>query len=604
MNPNKSSVTNVAVAGKNGKRSWRALLWTNGIILLVVVLIAVFNFRPIPNNGTALVAPGPETTYATGPLKANGDVDFAAYLNEQFVVPPEQNAMMDLIRIVGPNIESTNLPPEFFERLAMDAPPNTGNYFQDLESWIESESNEEFECTVNDVLLDRWQIQRIASSTPYSKGQLPIVDQWFDVNESHLKAIRKAVRKPAYYMPYVGDSLLDSFASFSVEMRNLARSLNTSAMGRLGNGDIDGAIDDQIAILRLGRHVGRRGSMVELLVGLAIDGIGQKSLQQTIYCGKCTDEQLKRLARELDAIPSPPRLGRPHLIFERLVGLEFTINAGRNGPFPWDGNWSSFMMGKEQQSQGLFDSIVRSSIDWSVVCEQLNEYYDEIESILGTNDFAKQAQKIRDLEFAFEENIEEQDGTVKLAVFLLGGRTGRGKLAAGYLGNLLLPAVSQIIEAGGRNAAYEANTRIAIALERYRLKNIATPQSLQQLVPEFLSKVPLDPFSGTLPIYDPQQGDPYLLYSVGHNGVDDGGASMKNAAYDESDVTAVPEMRSFDQWIQAFAKENREREIAEDWDWEQELPPEEEPSMENDDDPEVKSEPTAEHDSVDRSPVP
>jgi hypothetical protein len=63
----------------------------------------------------------------------------------------------------------------------------------------------------------------------------------------------------------------------------------------------------------------------------------------------------------------------------------------------------------------------------------------------------------------------------------------------------------------------------ACAVERYRLRHsFKLPEYLDQLVPEFLPAVPLDPFDGRPLRYSPT-GEGYVLYSVGPDKLDDGG---------------------------------------------------------------------------------
>jgi hypothetical protein len=47
---------------------------------------------------------------------------------------------------------------------------------------------------------------------------------------------------------------------------------------------------------------------------------------------------------------------------------------------------------------------------------------------------------------------------------------------------------------------------------------------LNDLAPEFFSAIPIDPYDGKPLRYHPNADGTYLLYSVGENGVDDGGA--------------------------------------------------------------------------------
>lgn len=71
-----------------------------------------------------------------------------------------------------------------------------------------------------------------------------------------------------------------------------------------------------------------------------------------------------------------------------------------------------------------------------------------------------------------------------------------------------------------------------IALERHRLSRGSYPHALQELVPDFLPSVPQDPWSELPMGYrihdrgDDAYGRPYLLYSHGINGRDDGGPPL------------------------------------------------------------------------------
>ena len=67
-------------------------------------------------------------------------------------------------------------------------------------------------------------------------------------------------------------------------------------------------------------------------------------------------------------------------------------------------------------------------------------------------------------------------------------------------------------------------TRLAVALERFRLAHGAFPERLAELVPEFIAEVPMDVYSRQPMIYRRENGGTFLLYGVGSNRRDDGGA--------------------------------------------------------------------------------
>jgi hypothetical protein len=65
----------------------------------------------------------------------------------------------------------------------------------------------------------------------------------------------------------------------------------------------------------------------------------------------------------------------------------------------------------------------------------------------------------------------------------------------------------------------------AIALERFRLEHGEYPAELQQLIPKYLPKSPIDLMDGKPLRYRRKEGGTFLLYSAGEDGKDDGGDS-------------------------------------------------------------------------------
>ncbi len=83
-----------------------------------------------------------------------------------------------------------------------------------------------------------------------------------------------------------------------------------------------------------------------------------------------------------------------------------------------------------------------------------------------------------------------------------------------------------------QDAADQANTRLelmrlAATLSVFRAEKGHYPEKLDDLVPRFVASLPIDIYSEKPPIYkadDDRMG--FLLYSVGQNGVDDGGTDV------------------------------------------------------------------------------
>jgi hypothetical protein len=78
----------------------------------------------------------------------------------------------------------------------------------------------------------------------------------------------------------------------------------------------------------------------------------------------------------------------------------------------------------------------------------------------------------------------------------------------------------------GRMLAGLRTAECAVAVERYRRSHGgALPPSLDALVPAFLDRVPVDPYSGA-PVRFKQFGSHYAVYSFGTNFTDDGGGVL------------------------------------------------------------------------------
>ena len=97
------------------------------------------------------------------------------------------------------------------------------------------------------------------------------------------------------------------------------------------------------------------------------------------------------------------------------------------------------------------------------------------------------------------------------------------------------PALTRVAELDLRTRAHLDLARTALAVERYRLATGRTPERLEELVPQYLDQVPLDPFDNQ-PIRYRRTNPGYLLYSVDADGRDHDGRERsekdRTAPYD------------------------------------------------------------------------
>jgi hypothetical protein len=97
-----------------------------------------------------------------------------------------------------------------------------------------------------------------------------------------------------------------------------------------------------------------------------------------------------------------------------------------------------------------------------------------------------------------------------------------GEAVGNILISTLFPGFQKVQQAADRAEQAQRNLHIAFALAAFRHDNGAYPKQLNELAPKYLPQIPNDLFSEKPLIYRPHEKG-YLLYSVGANGIDEGG---------------------------------------------------------------------------------
>lgn len=112
----------------------------------------------------------------------------------------------------------------------------------------------------------------------------------------------------------------------------------------------------------------------------------------------------------------------------------------------------------------------------------------------------------------------------------------RDRVLRSWLSNyskILVPSLARTSSQIARDTVNRDAFSTAIAVERYRLAHNIYPDGLQTLVPAYLDEIPKDPFDLHPLRYFPDS-EGYRIYSVGPNGVDNGGFTTES--FSEGDI--------------------------------------------------------------------
>jgi hypothetical protein len=524
--------------------------------LLVLAMGAVGAVSPLPagdrepakpaQSAPAKIAPGGiivsrETTFITGPLRKDGSVDYLAALNQRWSqgVTPENNAAVLLIQALGPGETNKDTPERFFQMLGIPRIAEKGAYLEPSQAYIERKSTgaagaEKGQETDAAKLAFEQHLQIM--DRPWSKKEFPIAASWLDENAKQIDLIVAATKRPRYYVPLVTTKdepgmLIAALLPLITQSREAARALNARAMFRIGSGQADEAWQDLLACHRLARLVSQGPTLIDMLVGIAIEGLAIHGDGMLVHEGKLTAEQARRFAGEFRQLPPMGKMVDKINGAERFMLLDCVtaiackgpaeigrLDGGRDGKGTWD--WLTKVL-----------AIV--FIDWNEPMRMGNHWYDRLAAVLS-----KPTGKQRDAAVAeFDRQFRQLIAGAKDPRALLGNIASAGSLRVGLgrqMGQvflaLLMPAVQAAMNAEDRGTVNGSMVPVAFALATYRADHKSYPTDLAALVPQYLPAIPEDLFSGG-PLRYKREGPGYVLYSVGRNGKDDGG----RAYWDEPD---------------------------------------------------------------------
>lgn len=266
-------------------------------------------------------------------------------------------------------------------------------------------------------------------------------------------------------------------------LRSAARMLMLEAHLRAHRGDADGAAESIGAILRVSESLRDEPLLVSQLVRYACATMGLNLAGEMLPHVDFRPEDLATLQDEVEAMRLEDGFRRA-MIGERASGIEVFRNPAAQTDMEFD-----VPTGPRNDDLTLYLQFMDEIIDaarkpWPERLKATSRVDQRIQARI--------------------ENGGPLDNLRYVFTFLL------------------LPASNAVVEADGRTQALVRAATVRIALQRYRLEHGQFPESIEQLVPKFLDKVPEDPFDGQPLRYAIRDGEP-LVYSVGRDQVDNGG---------------------------------------------------------------------------------
>lgn len=269
----------------------------------------------------------------------------------------------------------------------------------------------------------------------------------------------------------------------------------------------DLALDDYIIMLKCQQHFNHQENFVLIsnMMAIYIQDLGYSALSQYISREGLTAWQCKKV---LDALV---RFKRNRLGIERAFAEEKEMmgNIIQNSS-------------EEEEQQGFLKSI---SEEFSKYIEEFfgyaaAAYKDNNQSIL--EEYKEKANGVKEeVRKAIEASNLDWD-SLKDDIYKgqLSGKVSDPVLAGKILATVLImekmPEMYGRIIINSYSSLSKFNVLIAAAAVRsYEIKNGKIPEALEQLVPEYIPELPLDPFNEFKPIRYERRADGWSVYGVG-----------------------------------------------------------------------------------------
>ena len=291
-----------------------------------------------------------------------------------------------------------------------------------------------------------------------------------------------------------------------VEMRTIAQFLALANTHHLHAREPDQAFTNLTAIFQLTAWHDEDLTLVSQMIRVAIGGLALRSTWATLQAPGLTDAQLAALQSQLQSNTVLPNLTRT-LEFERVSLDQIFVNV-RSG----QESVNSALGGSGATGwSGAGEQV--SALGWRAFLSDADELF-YLRTMQRPVDALRKMNRLRDWSAA---QADLAMGLADLAIF----DTWRGNLL--LISRVAIPNYSKAFQTAVRYETRRELTLAAVALERFRRKHGKHPDSLNTLMPEFLSAVPTDWMVGKPLRYRLNVDGTYTLWSVNEDFKDDGG---------------------------------------------------------------------------------
>jgi hypothetical protein len=481
---------------------------------------------PLPATGFAALELGPETTRITSPLNRLGYPDYTAAMNTRLSqgVSRDENFWVLMWPALG------------------NAETSSDVYISQVEAALDIQIARTRRLgmasdVVNKAMLAVDEHDRmIVNSRPWSREEFPEFAAWLDANAANIEEVHQAALRPKAYAPLVaGDGpypMVSILLPHVQALRHAGRLLVARALLRLHEGDNEGAWQDLLDTYRIAKHCGQGFTLIEQLVGVALRQAAHQTTALWLAQSQLSADEIETRLAELRPYLQQRSLAES-IDCERYMYLDIVcaMSSGASS--------SGELLGLLEPNSALVEGsgappdnmravreamfqMLMSGVDVNETLRYGNGMYDQFMEAVEPASHLERAERLAVLDDRVKEQVAATRDTGELLkTYFFSSRKDFQRIPAKVLTGLLLPAIESCETAFTRSDASSAALVAAFQVQAYIAETGEMPLTLEEVAAAGRT-IPLDPFTETsLRFVADDRG--LVIYSIGANGIDDGG---------------------------------------------------------------------------------
>ena len=361
------------------------------------------------------------------------------------------------------------------------------------------------------VAAENFKELKRSNVVPWSAATFPNLTRTLAEGAGALVLARSAASAPNPQVP-THTSLAADRVDYLIGVLRLTQLFCASAAQRVSTGDIAGAYAELETAIPFARILSRGGALIPALVDVTCDSLVCWRMRLIALQNNVPPEVAGRainclLESDNSAEPLAETFRQEYRVVPTMVKTFFDPRG--QTLFGFDEK----MANSERQARWLaypFEKLL--GISQERVTADLADVY---RCLVNLTDRPYDVEHLKRFEDSVVPSVK-RGGLIRLDD------------PVGYImAKLTVPVLAPIIVKYCRRSAELRATAVVLALRQYQQAEQHSPQTLQDLVPKYLSEVPVDPFDGKPLRYRVRSDGRWIVYSVGPNQLDENGEQPK-----------------------------------------------------------------------------